>query len=173
MIKVFKWWWAWEYETIEDWLESMEAGGLRLIDTSFKGLYFSFERCKPGNARYCIDYQSKLTPDYVSLVKDDGWELFQVGMGWYILRKEYGDERPSLYTDFESLVARNKSLLTVVAVCLLIEIISFSNLIWDTYMSKSTAMLANVCIWGSAVLAFFTFAITNLALQISKFRRKK
>ncbi|MHB8062468.1 MAG: DUF2812 domain-containing protein, partial [Ruminiclostridium sp.] len=103
MIKVFKWWWAWEYEKIETWLEEMEAGGLRLVQTSFKGQYFHLEKCAPTKARYCIDFQAKLTPDYMSIINDDGWKLYQVGMGWYILRKEYQEERPNLYTDFEAL----------------------------------------------------------------------
>lgn len=173
MIKVFKWWWAWEYEKIENWLEDMEAGGMRMVETKINGLYFYFERCKPGKARYCIDYQNKLTPNYITLVKDDGWELFQVGWGWYILRKEYEDERPDLYTDFESLIARNKSLLALVAVCTIVELFSLGTLVWDAYITRSDTAIASVCIWGSFILAFFSFIITNLALQITKFRKNQ
>ena len=48
MIKQFKWWWAWDYEKIEKWLEDMEAGGLRLVDVTIDGTYFHFEKCKPA-----------------------------------------------------------------------------------------------------------------------------
>jgi hypothetical protein len=173
MIKIFKLWWAWDYEKIENWLEEMEASGLRLAKTRIKGLLFYFEKCNPGRARYCVDYQSKLAPDYIKLISDDNWELFQVGMGWYILRKEYRGERPSLYTDFESLVARNKSLLLVIAILFLIELFSLGSLIWDTYQNSSSAEFAGVCTGGSFVLAFFVFVIVNLTLQITKFRRKQ
>ncbi|EPR12181.1 DUF2812 domain-containing protein [Ruminiclostridium papyrosolvens] len=173
MIKIFKWWWAWEYERIENWLEEMESNGLRLVETRVKGLYFYFERCQPIKARYCIDYQSKLTPDYVTLVRDDGWELYQIGMGWYILRKQYEDERPELYTDFESLIARNKALLAIVVVASIMECVSFGNLIWNTYNDSSKAMLPVLCIFGSLILAFFSFIITNVVMQITKFRKKQ
>ncbi len=173
MVKIFKWWWAWEYERIESWLEEMESNGLRLVDTRVKGLYFYFERCQPVKARYCIDYQNKLTPDYVTLIRDDGWELYQIGMGWYILRKQYEDERPELYTDFESLIARNKAMLAIVVVATLMEFVSFGNLIWDTYNDNSKAMLAGVCISGSLILALFAFIITNVVMQITKFRKKQ
>lgn len=173
MIKVFKLWWAWEYEKIEKWLEEMEASGLRLVKTRIKGLLFYFEKCTPCKARYCIDYQAKLTPDYIKLIGDDAWELFQVGMGWYILRKEYRDERPDLYTDFEGLIARNKTLLTIVTLCLLVEFYSFGNLIWDAYHSSSEAELAGVCIGGTVILAFFSFIIVNISVQIAKFRRRQ
>lgn len=173
MIKIFKWWWAWEYEKIENWLEEMESNGLRLVGTRLKGLFFHFERSQPANARYCIDYQSKLTPDYVTLIKDDGWELYQIGMGWYILRKQYEDDRPDLYTDFESLIARNKALLAIVVFASVMECISFGNLIWDTYKDSSKTMLPALCIFGSLILALFSFVITNLVMQITKFRKKQ
>lgn len=173
MIKIFKWWWAWDYEMIEEWLERMEVGGLRLIETRATGVYFCFEKCIPTKARYCIDYQTKLTPDYMTIINDDGWKLYQVGAGWYILRKEYQEERPNLYTDFEGLIARNKSLLTLMVALLFIEFLAIGSMIWDTYRFPNSSKLAITCIFGSLIIAFFAFGITNLALQINKFRKKE
>jgi len=172
MIKVFKWWWAWEYEKIEDWLEKMEAGGLRLVETSFRGVYFHLEKCTPTKARYCIDFQTKLTPDYMSIINDDGWKLYQIGMGWYILRKEYQEERPNLYTGFEGLIARNKFLLKLMCIATAIELLCFSNIIWDIYKFPSNSLIAATCIFGAFIIAFFTFSITSLAMQISKFSKR-
>jgi len=172
MIKVFKWWWAWDFEIIEHWLERMEAGGLRLVETRFKGVFFYFEKCAPTKARYCVDYQTKLTPDYMTIINDDGWKLYQVGLGWYMLRKEYQDERPELYTDFQGLIARNKSLLTLIICGLLIEVICFGNLICNVVRYPSNGLIAETCILGALVLALFAFIITNLTMQISKFSKK-
>lgn len=173
MIKIFKLWWAWDYEQIEDWLERMEAGGLRLVETRFDGIYFCFEKCIPTKSRYCIDYQNKLTPEYMAIINDDGWKLYQIGFGWYILRKEYQEERPDLYTDFEGLISRNKSLLTVIIVLLCTEFIAIGGMIWDTYKFPNSTKLAVTCIFGSLIIAFFVFCITNLAMQISKFGNTK
>lgn len=172
MIKVFKWWWAWNFEEIEDWLEKMEAGGLRLVETRFDGVYFCFEKCVPTKARYCIDYQAKLTPDYTTIINDDGWKLYQIGLGWYILRKEYQEERPNLYTDFEGLIARNKALLTLMICGLLAEFLCFGYLIWFLFTFSNNGLLAFTCTMGAFILAFFAFVITNLAMQISKFSKK-
>ncbi len=173
MIRIFKWWWAWNYEEIENWLEQMEAGGLRLVETRFDGVVFCFEKCSPSKARYCIDYQSKLTPDYMTIINDDGWKLYQIGFGWYILRKQYESERPDLYTDFEGLIARNRSLLTIFLILLLFEIVCVGNMIYNTYKDPSNGNLALTSILGSAVAALFTFTITNLVLQIKKFGKKE
>lgn len=172
MIRVFKWWWAWNYEEIENWLEKMEAGGLRLVETRCKGVFFYFEKCQPTKARYCVDYQNKLTPEYLTIIYDDGWKLYQLGMGWYILRKEYKEERPELYTDFEGLIARNKSLLTLIIVLTIIEALCLGNLILNAYNYPSPTLIAYTAIFGAAVVAFFAFVITNLLLQIIKFRNK-
>ncbi len=173
MIRIFKWWWVWDYEEIENWLEQMEAGGLRLVETRFDGVVFCFEKCIPSKARYCIDYQSKLTPEYMTIINDDGWKLYQIGFGWYILRKQYEGERPDLYTDFEGLIARNRSLLTISLILLLFEIVCVGNMIYNTYKDPSNGNLALTSILGSAVAALFTFIITNLVLQIKKFGKKE
>lgn len=173
MIRIFKWWWAWDYEEIENWLEQMEAGGLRLVETRFKGVFFYFEKCQPGKARYCIDYQNKLTPDYMTIIGDDGWKLYQVGMGWYILRKQYEEERPELYTDFVALISRNKSLLSICLILLGVELVSLGNLIYSTYKNPSSSSIASTCILGAAVIALFAFIITSLALQIRRFTGKR
>jgi len=172
MIKVFKWWWAWDFEIVEEWLEKMEAGGLRLVETSFNGLYFHFEKCIPTKARYCIDYQSKLTPEYMTIISDDGWKLYHIGTGWYILRKEFQDERPNLYNNFEGLISRNKALLTWMIVILSIELLAIGTMIWDTYRFPNISKLAVTGIVSSLILALFAFFITNLAMQISKFSKK-
>ncbi len=173
MIRVFKWWWAWNYEEVENWLERMEAGGLRLVQTHFKGVIFYFEKCRPSKARYCIDYQNRLTPDYLTIINDDGWQLYQIGMGWYILRKEYEDERPEFYTDFEGLITRSKSLLNLVLIIGLIEVICIANLVFNVYTHPSAGWIAYTAIFGSTVTALFAFIITNLVLQIRKFKEKK
>lgn len=173
MIKVFKWWWAWEYEKIEDWLERMEAGGLRLVETRLGGIYFCFEKCVPTKARYCVDFQSKLTPEYMTIIHDDGWKLYQLKMGWYLLRKEYEGERPNLYNDFEGLLIRNRVLLTIVIVGLIFELIAIGNMVWDLYRYYDDTKLAATCILGAFVIALFSFFITNLSLQMRKFSKKQ
>lgn len=172
MVKIFKWWWAWNYEQIEEWLESMEADGFQLVETRFDGVYFCFEKCTPAKARYCIDYQTRLTPEYITILNDDGWKLYKIGFGWYVLRKAYLQERPDFYNDFDGLIARNKSLLKILAVLLIIELLGISNMISNYISSGNKELRAYVCIFTAFVLAFFSFVITNLVLQIHKFTNK-
>ncbi len=173
MVRICKVWWAWNYEEIENWLEKMEANGLRLVETHIKGMIFYFEKCQPSKARYCIDYQTKLTPDYLSIINDDGWKLYQIGMGWYILRKEYQQDRPDLYTDFEALIARDKLLLLITLILLVFELVSLGSLVYSTWKEPVIGWIAYTSIFGAVAISLFVFIITNLALQIRKFTDKK
>ena len=89
-----------------------------------------------------------------------------------MLRKEYEDERPELYTDFDALIGRNKKLLSIMIGGLILEFICLGRLICSAIKYPSNEIIAQTGLLGAFVLAFFTFSITNLALQISKFKNK-
>lgn len=101
-------WWGWNPEKVENWLEEMEMKGWNLYKVGVLGLRFIFKKGKSARVRYCADYQSSLVGDqYFNIFKDDGWELAWEGTGWYIWKKLYAEERPSIYTDISSLIERN------------------------------------------------------------------
>ena len=103
-----KWWWAWEPEKIEDWLEAKEAQGWHAVSGSGIGVKYCFVRGVPRKVRYCADYQNKVTAEYERLFNDAGWELLYKTQGWYIWRKNYDEERPEIYYDVESAIDRNQ-----------------------------------------------------------------
>ena len=108
----------------------------------------------------------------MTIISDAGWKLNQIGMGWYMLRKEYEDERPELYTDFDALIGRIKKILGIMIGGLMIEIICLGKLIFSAIKCPNNEIIAQAGLLGAFVLAFFTFSITNLALKISKFKNK-
>lgn len=57
--------------------------------------------------RYCIDHQNKVDDNYFELFKEDGWELVDHAISWFIWRKSYSTKRPSIYSDTKSLIERN------------------------------------------------------------------
>ncbi|MHB8062469.1 MAG: DUF2812 domain-containing protein, partial [Ruminiclostridium sp.] len=67
---------------------------------------------------------------------------------------------------------RNKFLLTLAVIGLAIELLCIGNIIWDVYKFPSNSLIATTCIFISFIIAFFAFAITSLAMQISKFSKK-
>ena len=71
-----------------------------------------------------MDYQTKISDDYLSLFQEDGWELTWSGAGgWSIWQKSYENERPEIFTDSHSLIERNhriRSFLIPIFACLIV-----------------------------------------------------
>jgi len=105
------WWWGWNPQKLEDWLEEMASYGWNLYQVDMWGIRFKFRKEKSEKIRYCVDYQSSVDENYLSILKDDGWDIVWTGAtGWYLLKKIYEEKRPSIFTDANSLIERNNRL---------------------------------------------------------------
>ncbi|OPJ62762.1 DUF2812 domain-containing protein [Clostridium oryzae] len=112
-IKIHKFWWMWQHKKIERWLEEKELNGKKLTRTDYMGSVFYFEECEPQKVTYCIDYANKVTEQYTQFVSEAGWQLFELGFGWVVLRREYAAKKPEFFTDYHSAIRRNKNFMSV------------------------------------------------------------
>ncbi|MGE5454090.1 MAG: DUF2812 domain-containing protein [Methylocystaceae bacterium] len=106
----YKWWWGWEPDALENWLEEMELKGWRLNSASLGGIRFEFIRGEPRRMRYGVDYQERVETEYYNLYSDLGWKLAYSWGPWYIWAMAYQDERPQIYTDLTSRMELNNRL---------------------------------------------------------------
>jgi hypothetical protein len=132
-IRRTKHWWAWDFHKAEDWLEEMEAQGWRMTEVNTSGSRFTFVEDHPRKARFCVDFQPRITEEYIARVEADGWEPFVINANWCVCRKPYEDERPELSGDFEPLIRRN-----------------------DRFLHLTLAGFAVVVIAGPAINGMFT-----------------
>lgn len=117
-----KFWSAAHPEKMEGWLERMESEGWHLVQVHWGGVKFIFERGQSSRVRYCIDYRANADADYLGLLKDAGWELMLNRSGWLIWRMPYDGPKPEVYTDIDSLIARNNRLLSVYGALFVMQI---------------------------------------------------
>jgi len=109
----FKWFWAWQDDKQEAWLEEMSRKGLHLLDFKLFGRYI-FEEGEPRDFNYRMDFDqsSGKDSDYYNLIQESGWEHVIAIMGWQYWRMEAGDGRNAeLFTDTESKIRKYKRLL--------------------------------------------------------------
>ena len=145
-------WWGWDPEKIENWLEEMERKGWNIFQVDCFSLRFRFQKGELKQVRYCIDFQITVDDNYFSLFTDDDWELVWMGAGgWYIWRKPYEKERPDIYTDKTSLIARNSRLLPLSITLFIFSSAVLVMMILDTH------------------LQFFSFNTTYLKVRIPFF----
>lgn len=76
-----------DYEEEEIWLREQHKQGWKLVKTVLP-CFFIFERCKPEDVVYRLDYKNNTeNSDYLQIFADYGWEYFNRCMGWLYFRK--------------------------------------------------------------------------------------
>ena len=173
-IKIYKWWWAWNYDQIENWLEEMALQGYVLMDVKGIGTHFYFEKAKPLKCRFCIDFQPRINKDYLQIIIDDGWEIYPMGFGWYVWSKVYEDQRPHLYSDYDSIIRRNNKLLILILLCCVPLVLGTINILSN--FSKVTESLTTSLTIGfvyAAIWIFEIFIISALLYSNKIIKKKK
>ena len=108
-----RWFWAWQDDKQEAWLEVMSREGLHLQTIKAFGRYV-FEPGEPRAYTYRMDFDptSGKDSDYFRLIEEAGWERVAEVAGWQYWRKETGGGRtPEIFTDTESKIKKYKRLI--------------------------------------------------------------
>jgi len=115
-IRKAKWFWPWQDELEEAWLEQMSQQGLHLQSAELFAQY-EFVEGQPQGYIYRLDFQDSLKPknegQYLLLFTDAGWEHLGRMGGWQYFRKlaQPGEER-EIYTDAEGKIQKYNRFLT-------------------------------------------------------------
>jgi hypothetical protein len=170
-VRKFRWFWAWQDEKEEVWLEEMSRKGYHLITVALPGIY-TFAVGEPRRYVYRLDYQpysKKDRDDYLQLFSDAGWEHIGGMSAWQYFRKEAGPgETPEIFTDVESKVAKYKRLLGYLFIFIVpIWTIFIINLTADNYYGWLTGIKIFMLIVG--LLLIYTFI--RIALRIRQLKR--
>ena len=100
-----KFFWAWEFEKEEKWLNEMSAKGLALIDCSF--CRYSFEECEPGEYGFKIQLLEHRpshpeSEQYIRFMEETGAEQIASYINWVYFRKKTAEGPFELFSDLES-----------------------------------------------------------------------
>jgi hypothetical protein len=97
--KIWKWFWVWDFEKEERWLNQMAMEGWVLVDVGWAN--YTFERCEPGD--YIIRLQMH-KPDeaYLSFLEEMGAEYIGRVVQWIYLRRKAEEGPFELFSDTQS-----------------------------------------------------------------------
>jgi len=113
-ITQFKWFWGWQDENQEAWLEEMSRNGLHLVDIKAFGRYvFEMDATKRYIYRMDYDRTSKRDSEYFNLIKEAGWERVIQVLGWQYWRKESSEGvSAEIFTDNHSKIKKYERFIT-------------------------------------------------------------
>lgn len=119
-----KWFWAWEAEKEEQWLNEMSAKGLGLVAVGFAR--YEFEDCLPGEYLYRLEFLEHRpthpeSVQYIKFIEETGAEQIGAITRWVYFRKRAEDGAFDLFSDIAS---RIKHLNRIVVLLLPLNILN-------------------------------------------------
>jgi hypothetical protein len=113
-IRKIKWFWSWQDNKREEWLQQISLKGWHLESIGMRGLAFTLKKGEPREYTYRLDFRvdnKEKMRDYVEFIEDAGWKHIENYDGWQYFRKATEkDEDVELFTDFDSRVQKYKRL---------------------------------------------------------------
>jgi len=111
-----KWFWTWDFEKEEKWLNEMAAQGLALVGVGFAK--YEFEDSLPGeySVRFELLNHPKNHPEsenYIRFIEETGAEQVGNYLRWVYFRKKTADGPFDLFSDRASRIAHLKRILAL------------------------------------------------------------
>ena len=162
-----KWFWVWDFDKEERWLNEMAARGLALVSTGW--CRYDFEDCTPGECSIRLELlkEKPSHPEsvkYMEFLEETGAEHVGSCMSWVYLRKKTADGEFQLFSDNDSRVRHLTRIIQLVGVVTGVNLyIGFYNLFLH-------------CFWGSGanLLGLINLALALLGLYgVYKLSRKR
>ena len=167
----FRFFFAWEADKEELWLERMARDGWRL---THGGIFFRFVQSPPCADRYRLDYRTESGEklrDYVDLCKDAGWEHVSRFAGWHYFRTS-DPAAPELHSDPASLAERYKHLLALLLVIFGINVLFMLTDLNRPPRGRFGDFYAFFEWVRAALVALLAYAIYRIAAFIRELRRR-
>lgn len=167
-IRKFRWFWAWDDDKEEDWLQDMSNKGYHMTRVVFPGIY-TFEPGENRNYVYRLDYSPdiKMKEDYLNLFLDAGWDYLGSMNYWQYFRKEAtGSDVPQIFTDNESKTVKYKRVISLLAAILpltIINIVNLSNMSFRPVAEWLTVLMV-LC------LILIVYGIVKMSIRINQLK---
>ena len=150
-----KWFWAWDFDKEETWLNEMAAKGMALVGVGW--CRYEFEPCEPGE--YIVRLQmlekkrtSQESAEYLAFLEETGAEHVGSWMDWVYLRRKASEGEFELFSDNASRIRQ------LGIVKLLVAVIGGLNLYIAGY---------NLVLFAMMRIGFNLLGLLNLAIGIA------
>ncbi|MBQ1391069.1 MAG: DUF2812 domain-containing protein [Firmicutes bacterium] len=96
---IWKWFWVWDFEKEEAWLNEMAMNGWALVAVGF--CKYTFERTEPGEYQVRLELRGA-DPGYISFLQETGAEYVGRWFQWIYSRKRSDFGPFDVYSDIDS-----------------------------------------------------------------------
>lgn len=116
-----KWFWVWDFDKEEKWLNEIAAKGLALTSVGF--CRYEFEDCIPGEFKICLEFlENKFrraeTEKYIEFLEETGAEHVGTFFRWGYFRKRTSEDNFKLFSDNASRIRHLTRIIGCIALIL-------------------------------------------------------
>ena len=149
-ITKYRWFWVWDFEKEERWLNEMAASGWALSDVGY--CVYTFERTE--DSEYTVRLEMHPYDDnYIQFMEDTGAEYVGRVLQWIYFRKKSELGRFDIFSDIDSKLAHlNRIHKTILAIGMMNLIIGVMNSLVGVYSS------------GNSLIGMFNLLVTTLVM---------
>lgn len=170
---VHKWFWAWQFDEEERWLNEKAAQGWVLEKVGY--CTYTFGKCEPGEYTIRLELLENLpahksSQEYIEFLEETGARYLGNMMRWAYFKKKTEDGEFRLFSDNQSRIKHLNRMLQLMVVMMFVEFgIGLSN-IW---VSFGVGLSANLTMGTLCLLVGGIFAYGSWRVKQKKDRLKK
>ncbi len=178
--KHYKWFWPWQDQKEEAWLESMSQAGKHLQSVHLPCAY-TFDQGEPRHYTYRLDYilvNQEKKSEYLQIFQDAGWEHLGEMSNWQYWRKLVQEgEYAEIFTDRESKLKKYKRMLGVMGFFLAFLVFLGINLFnnWSRF-EDVPALIASIyaasMICYAVLIPVYVVVVVQLLRRIDQLKKK-
>ncbi len=116
---IHKWFWLWDFDKEEKWLNEMASKGLGLVAVGW--CRYEFEDCAPGEYKICLDFlenkcSSVENEKYIAFLEETGAQQVGRMSRWVYFRKKVSGEDFQIFSDNASRIRYLTRIIRFIAV---------------------------------------------------------
>lgn len=172
---IYKWFWAWDFEKEEKWLNEMSAKGLQLAAVGF--CRYVFEEGTRGEYAYRLELLKDLPSNpesvsYIRFLEETGIEYIGSVIRWSYFRKKAADGAFEIYSDIDSKIKHYKRIMTLfIAVTPAVLFPAVSNL--NSYLDRGFSIELGLSIISFIVTILLGFGVFKILMKINRLKKEK
>lgn len=181
-LKRTKWFWPWQDEKEETWLEDMSESGWHLKSVQLPCVY-TFEKGEVNRSVYRLDYMmvnKNQQDEYLQIFRDAGWEYVGEMSNWrYWRKKVVNDEQSEIFTDNESKIMKYQRLLGVMAFFLFFLVFFGTRMLtsqpWNEFdhapLINAIYLFGRLCY--AVIIPIYMLVVLKLMQRIRQLKKKR
>ena len=145
---IHKWFWVWDFDKEERWLNEMSAKGLQLCGVGY--FRYTFEEGTPGEYIYRLEMlddwpTSAAGMQYIHFLEDTGAEHIGSLLRWVYFRKKAGDIGFDLFSDIDSRIRHLNRILFLTGILAALNLFNGFNSLLNSFSHGITVVAALIC----------------------------